>query len=117
MNTDKITKGRVVSDGNEYHYSIYSETSEDGDIAQVNQHGGFSIHEAKANAELIAESFNVANETGKSPRELEEENELLRNAAQDALSEAKELSLHLQHDWTKNSKLLEIERAIQNTKS
>lgn len=34
---------------------------------------------AEANAEFIAEAFNVANETGKTPRELQEENKKLRS--------------------------------------
>ena len=56
---------------------VYSKTlikSESGEqIATANS----MIDEAEANAELIAEAFNVANETGRSPRELAEINKQL----------------------------------------
>lgn len=42
----------------------------------------FSDSQNMANAELIAEAFNVSTETGKTPKQLAEENERLREALQ-----------------------------------
>ena len=49
---------------------------------------GFNEDEAKANAELIKEAFNVANQTGLSPKQLLEQRDMLANAMYDMIVEA-----------------------------
>jgi len=63
--------------------------------AQVWDENGFNLAsidsrygeiEATANAKLIAEAGTVANETGKTPRQLADENKILLEAAKEAIS-------------------------------
>jgi len=53
----------------------------DGDIARVVSFAGFALTaEDRANAELIAEAFNITHETGRTPRQLAEDVKELRAA-------------------------------------
>ena len=50
--------------------------------------------EAEANAQLIAEAGTVANETGKTPRQLADDNKVLLEALKELLTHALEHDLH-----------------------
>ena len=80
-----ITKGEFeVSPNNvEVGDSLFVKVENHGSaICQIytNNKSVKSIEQAVCNAELIAETFNVANETGKTPRQLAEENKALLEA-------------------------------------
>jgi len=68
MNTKNITKGHAKTGSIDPTGVIIDHVtvSQDAELKDT------PLNELKENAELIAEAFNVANETGKSPRELVE---------------------------------------------
>jgi hypothetical protein len=84
MNTDNITKGTVKTNLEVYEFSkgwnVIEVGSDDAEkwpidskwICQVNCVHPEEIEENKANAELICEAFNVAQETGLSPIQMKE---------------------------------------------
>lgn len=70
----KNTKGKVEFIGDEMGFSLYAvgdDNSNGQDIAQ------FRGNDADENVRLCSEAFNVANETGKTPRQLAKEIETL----------------------------------------
>ena len=56
------------------------------------------------NAILVAETFNVTQETGKTPRQLADENKMLLEALKDCLEGVKELQSDYQDGWRPNIK-------------
>ena len=66
---------------------VLFETGESWDINKEDEDGFEYIAEVpksfKSNAELICEAFNVSNETGKTPRQLADENKELLEALQE----------------------------------
>lgn len=89
MNKENCTKGPIDS---RYRFNDRSDKAievtnqERTPVATV--HRGFiPQQEQEANAELIAEAFNVLHETGMTPRELAEAVQELRGACSEALSD------------------------------
>ena len=80
----KHTKGkwRPIDLGvNDYGVSVWSvRTSTEGVAGEISSRDDF---EAEANARLIAEAGTVANETGKTPRQLADERDELLKALKD----------------------------------
>ena len=80
----EITKGKCVTSTNFEGLRMTQVRSEGELIASVYASGEETFHsneeywlEAEANANLITEAFNVANDTGFSPRQLAEQNKKL----------------------------------------
>ncbi len=72
--------GEVVSSGSErYRGRIAS-------IQSCDHIGGIGREEAKANADFIADAFNVAHETGLTPRQLAEQRKDFLEALHDLLT-------------------------------
>lgn len=93
-------------------------------------YGGYLICESVANtydSALIAEAFNVANETGKTPRELHEETIFLLDMLKKAYEEIKILDKQLPMRFNLatekgskywevfSNKMIEIEKALTNS--
>ena len=78
------TKGKAIIRRNHTNCEIIldnnSPYSERVSICTTGNWIGKAIPEMEANAELICEAFNVANETGKTPRQLTDENKELLEA-------------------------------------
>ena len=68
----------------------------------------------KANAKLISEAGTVANETGKTPRKLADENKELLEALKDAIIDVTKRCTDLNMDCTKYSTWQKATTAIQN---
>lgn len=85
MKTENITKGKCVLSKSLIQtnkYTItgkYNSGTKSFKILTIEDYTD-NPTEADANAELIAEAFNIANETGKSPRTLADENKELLEA-------------------------------------
>lgn len=83
----EITKGTFTpypsyEAGKDLHEAKIDVTTESGQKYLHAKTFGDTKEEATDNAELIAEAFNVANETGLSPRQLVDENKELLGALQ-----------------------------------
>lgn len=109
MENLNITKGKasVITDGNGFVFV----TTELSDICRLEWDAISGI--PQSNAELIAESFNVANETGLTPRELlNQRNELL-----EACKEIQKAIGVLPHNWhwTVKDAMPKVITAIANT--
>ena len=78
------TKGKVIIRRNHTNCEIILDNNspyyERVSICTTGNWIGKAIPEMEANAELISEAFNVTNETGKTPRQLADENKELLEA-------------------------------------
>ena len=96
MKNLNITEGKIVADKapffnypNDVRMAVTLESNPSCHISIV---FGTEVNETKANAELIAESFNVANETGLTPRELLNQRNDLLEALQFCLNNVNSIS-------------------------
>jgi hypothetical protein len=82
METSKHTAGNWTfkPSGDANFYFIKTESKPNSWLMNIQQNGELSNAEQIANIELITEASSVANETGKTPRQLADENKELLDA-------------------------------------
>ena len=88
----------------------------DGDVEDTLTviHNETVFGETEANAQLIADSFNVTNETGLTPKELQKSHSELLDALEKCLEATRELNGEFQEGWDKE--IEQAQQAIENAK-
>lgn len=117
MRTKKQTKGKWVTFGSGTDTDVYTESDEPGVTVIAWCTGGKcdDPDECEANAALMAEAGNVANESGKWPSDLIEENKKLRFALVQLLKIVEPLRLNMdKHESVQDSKWDTVRACLDN---
>lgn len=91
----KHTKGLVTTDFQDAMYVRAQDGSNICIMGQLTAHGRRGADVSAANARLIADAFNVATETGLTPRQLLSQRDALREALQRARDDLNHLAFNI----------------------